>query len=1552
MGKRILLKKSQVAFMNTMNNHYITKESDCLTINRKEYASQLSFSSSRIRQDKKIELDMKQEYSGRELYEMIQNADDEGSPKIELVFTDDNHFHIKNWGERPFSEGGLLSIMRSFLSPKTHEAYKDAAVRPIGNKGLGFRSLLNWSDKIIVHSNGVQCSFSKEIAKREWDKLKNEGLKADAVTQKEILDFESERPNHLPLPILSIPEVSDDAITRQGCFDINGACTTDIEVVCSESSVLADIASKLSTLPCSVLLFLRNIAHIEIYNKGEIRTIKKIDTEILDEDLERITISDNGDNISFIVCKYQAENKTYEVGVAYALTSFSYDHYLYSYFPTQVSLSVPAIYHGTFELNASRNHLVESLQNRGVLEKLGEVAVKLSTCLAGRQLLNDDKWAPFKILNFTSAEMGTAMLSSLGESIRSYIGSAQIFPLVNATFSSMNVAMRLGDKMAVWLSGNRNILPEGSELNNHLDCIEPGIFSTDKYLSAYILDEIDVRLRDVADSVKNIARQPLSVSNRADFIDAIVDCGPTNIPLSILIDADGALIDGDKDNPAYVLTMVGNVVLPQCLGIRSVDAALVDELKNKWNLQIVRQVTEQLKKVTSVMDGDHTAIRRKIESWSKKEMNYAGMCEVMKWEFEYPSQDGTAFSSDLNLLNREGVQRNACALLLDEPTFPRELLSKVGDKWLLADDLATWKKILGAETDDEVADFLYKKLGVSKRVPSDHIYFGDNEDYLDTVRNKNNKIQIGTDRCNNFGENNRVTKTFNYSYVPNADFLSKYSLTEAVGLILKDERVLTHVMNNNINLVYHTVKSETVSCSYSAYKLKNSVQFSPLQNTVINSANFGCDVDYNYLENVLSLNRTTQIDPLLVTLGAQTNISNLTTDQLYVLLSRKTDSAGIQKCYKELREAIRNKNENEQCLSELRSKHLTHVWARIGGQLVWKPVEEVYYWDNDQLPQVILSALPKLEIGNRVGEDSVAKIFGVKLAKNIELSFSDSVENESLLPGVKKYFSERIKYFLAYRIGDDVKDSKLIRQSVNALKGLYNNLYIYISAKYKFGDAQYNMEEGDILTSLGNDREGMRFYICSSHHCCIEAIAAPAFCENLNEAVCMALKVTSNTMANYFRNIITHDLRYIEYIAQKDISPEIWTLTLKSFGITEYEQRFWQQYSDMQTVKLDVSQLAEHVTDARAFICGIYPHLSLPETYTGIEDLSASAKYRLLRSMSLDDCTILGEDGLRDFYQAYCKSIRDGYMVRYNTMLYGETSGKIAADSRNVLSYVEEYRKKCLEFSEPFFDEQINAIKFQLITESQLDEMLDKLMYEKFQFSCKDSKLAEIKMPETILPEYEKLLDEFHLSEGSLNQTDALIAKFKGLEELFRVQLEKYIGAVAHEDGLSEGELYAVSIEVAQCHSVLRDINSDDNQSMDGKSSDGYRSDKSKYSAGKKAEIKTFEAMKLCGDYEDVQGCSRILNKECGNDKLHYDICYRKNGSSKTDVRYLEVKNGNPFFMSWQEYQFALAHCEDYDLAIVHDNKISIVECPFSSKNGRRPLEVQPDTYLLTVEWD
>ena len=1538
-----------------MNNSFITENSGCLTINKREYSSQLSFSSSRIRQDKKIELDMKQEYSGRELYEMIQNADDEGSPRIELELTTDNHLHIKNWGNRPFTEGGLLSIMRSFLSTKTDEIYKNAAVKPIGNKGLGFRSLLNWSDEITIHSNGVQCSFSEEIAKKEWGHLKQVGLHSGSLSEEDLRLFENEHIEGLPLPILSIPEVQIDDITKQNTYNIDGVCTTDVEVRCKDESVVSDIKQKLTDLPCTILLFLRNIKKIDIICNGINRTIKKIKTETKNSSTQIVYIKDNDNEARFVISRYISEDRSYEVGVAYPLTQISITHVLYSYFPTQVRLNVPAIYHGTFELNASRNHLVNSSQNSQVLKKLGEVAIQLSDYLTANKLLDEQKkWDSFNLLNLSKSDIESAMLIPLAESIQSNLHDANIFPIINSDFSCVNSSIWIGHKFATWLMKAQREKISIEPFKNHLINTIDNTFSHEKHLSEYVLNVIKKNIDDASDWIEEQAQQSMSKELRAEFIDAIIECGYSTKKLSILIDAKGVIINSRNDNSPYVLSIKGNSVLPKCLNVSSVDSDLVNLLGHKWNLQI-RQVTEKLQRVTNVINGDHSAIRKKIESWSMQEIDYEGMCEVLKWEYNNPTHDSTAFTSDLHLLNRNNERKPACCLIVDEPTFPIELANKVDNNWWLIGSLSEWKETLGAETEDEALNFLYNVIGVSQRVPLLHSYYGDNEGYLNKVRDYNNKSQIPNQYFNHFGSANRITKQYNYAYIPCEIFLSKFSITEAISLILSDKRAMQEIMNNSISLFYRSLKSEIVKYSYPAYILRSYKQFFPLQMIVIHSSAFGCNIDYDYIEKNMSIDRISRIYPLLVSLGAQVNLNNFSVEELYNLLSQKSEPVGIQKRYKELREAIRNKNVEEWVITNLKTKYLSNVWARINGKLEWLPVEQVYYWDNDQLPQTILSNLPKLEIGSRVGEDSVAKIFGVKLAKNIDISFNDYVENQSLTSDLKKYLSEKIKYFLAYRISDDIKDSNLIRQSVSSLKQLSNNLHIYRSSSYSVNGEIHTMKEGDILTTSEDGKSGIHYYICSAYPNCINAIEDPVFCESLNEAVCMALKVTSSTMSNYFRNIITHDNRYLDYITKKDITPEIWTLVLKNLGISEYEQHFWKTYSDSQDRKMDIGQLAEHILSTKDYILSIYPELKLPDNYTEIADMKPFEQYDLLVSMRLNNSSLLGINGLKAFYMEYFNVTRNRYTIQYNSCLFHRCSEKIKNNKQNALDIIMLYQKKCQEFMEPFYEDKAEEIKTEVLAEEKLNDILHNIIREKFYFSP-DPNFIKTYSPETILPQYEKILSDYHLSEGNLDQTDALVAKFEGLEDLFRERLKTYDDSdISTSNKIpSESDVKKIPIDYPNCHSVLRDLSTEINNKKNKRKAKGYVSDRTKYRVGKYAELMTYEAMKSSSLFEDVSGCSTILNKEGGNDDLHYDISYRKTGSAKTDLRYLEVKamSGNSIIMSCMEYQFAKEHCEQYDFAIFHDGKISIIENPFSSKGDKIRFEVQPDTYQITIEWD
>ena len=634
-----------------MEYDFIDIQSEVLTINKREYTSQLEFTSSRIRQDKKIELDMKQEYSGRELYEMIQNADDEGSPQVELLLTEDNHLHIKNWGKRPFTKGGMLSIMRSFISTKTDIAYKDSAIKPIGNKGLGFRSLLNWSDEIIIHSNGVQCSFSEKIANKEWNILKENGIKEGALSEKDAQSFEMEREG-CPLPILSIPEIQSDKITKKDTFTTNGCCTTDIEVCCKDRTIINDVEQKLNKLPSSVLLFLRNIDQIHINCKGKTRTIQRKHPIDKGNNIQTISIDDNGSTSDFVVSSYKSEDRTYEVAVAYPLGDIKICRVLHSYFPTNVRLNVPAIYHGTFELNASRNHLVQSEKNNQVLQALGRMGINLAAFLTNNNLLPEGKmWDAFNLLNIPKADIESAKLSSLSDSIEKQIHNINILPTVNYRYSNIETAIWLGEKMSKWLEEMNYCINQNNRLIYHIANQNETYFSNEGHLSEQFLKKVKRTLDELYEDLNDIGKQYMDIDERAKYIDAIVSYGSCRNKLNILVDGNNSIITAIDSNPAYVLSMAGDTILPECLKIKAVSSKLISRLQDIWNTQI-RSVTEKLQNISFVSNGDYTAIRKKIESWSIENITKESMREILTWCFKNQATDRSSFSSEFHLINR------------------------------------------------------------------------------------------------------------------------------------------------------------------------------------------------------------------------------------------------------------------------------------------------------------------------------------------------------------------------------------------------------------------------------------------------------------------------------------------------------------------------------------------------------------------------------------------------------------------------------------------------------------------------------------------------------------------------------------------------------------------------------------------------------------------------------------------------------------------------------------------------------------------------------------
>ena len=140
--------------------------------------------------------------------------------------------------------------MLSNLSPKKGN-------KLIGSKGLGFRSVLNWSNRIEIRSDNISLRFGNAIVKEKWEELKNRVSEANRFEKEANSDGRD-----VPLAILALPEVSPLGSPTQKSTSV--ILSYEIEY---EDSILND----LEKFQPESLLFLHNVRHIIIVIDGQIK---------------------------------------------------------------------------------------------------------------------------------------------------------------------------------------------------------------------------------------------------------------------------------------------------------------------------------------------------------------------------------------------------------------------------------------------------------------------------------------------------------------------------------------------------------------------------------------------------------------------------------------------------------------------------------------------------------------------------------------------------------------------------------------------------------------------------------------------------------------------------------------------------------------------------------------------------------------------------------------------------------------------------------------------------------------------------------------------------------------------------------------------------------------------------------------------------------------------------------------------------------------------------------------------------------------------------------
>ncbi len=337
-------------------------------------------------------------YHGREIFELLQNADDayqksinEGQkpdqPLNVVIEYKNNILTISNTGTF-FDRDGIKAIVQGNNSPKEGKY--------IGNKGTGFRSILNWADKINIFSGDFHIEFSKDYAYKVFDDLEKEPQ----------IKKQLEKHPDLYLPILALP---------YNTHDYNKDDKTTIKIVINPDKIKDDfsVQKQLDDINLRILLFLPNICQITINTEGKNVTYQKERKNNLNEYTLQKTI--NGEcqtketfiTYSKSIEKFPTEetdkNKrilTKDVFLSIAVpvnfSNFKSD-YLYSYFPLlNTDSPFNCVLHATYILNSDRNTVVQNSTNKKILQEQINFLIETAQTFIARKKFD----TAYQILSF------------------------------------------------------------------------------------------------------------------------------------------------------------------------------------------------------------------------------------------------------------------------------------------------------------------------------------------------------------------------------------------------------------------------------------------------------------------------------------------------------------------------------------------------------------------------------------------------------------------------------------------------------------------------------------------------------------------------------------------------------------------------------------------------------------------------------------------------------------------------------------------------------------------------------------------------------------------------------------------------------------------------------------------------------------------------------------------------------------------------------------------------------------------------------------------------
>ncbi len=402
-------------------------------------------------------------YHGREILELLQNAGDAarnaGVPGRVRIVVNPDGVVIGNTG-RSFDTGGVESLQTANLSPKRQ---REAVV--IGDKGLGFRSILNWTRSPLVSSGALGLAFTPQYAAEIVSglEMESEELAQRIATERQIA-------GELIAPRLAFPQWIAEWSNHpwpddQRLRTIAAACHKlriegfDTAVGMPFAGTLAheEAIRQLDELNPEFLLLVDSISRLEIEVEGrpakvwscegpnQHRTIREGE-----QVLSSWAVSSfEGEVPRELLDQEEASKNRFKLTIAVPNAGHESPRRLFCYFPTDVEMPLPLLAHATVELDETRKHVNDTRANRHILKCLAERIAEIAEKQVG--LSGNDDWVGGRLVTPDGAWGGELERFGFTAALKDAARNKQLVPVLGGGHCTANEAKRaLGDETKWW----------------------------------------------------------------------------------------------------------------------------------------------------------------------------------------------------------------------------------------------------------------------------------------------------------------------------------------------------------------------------------------------------------------------------------------------------------------------------------------------------------------------------------------------------------------------------------------------------------------------------------------------------------------------------------------------------------------------------------------------------------------------------------------------------------------------------------------------------------------------------------------------------------------------------------------------------------------------------------------------------------------------------------------------------------------------------------------------------------------------------------------------